>query len=334
MPTEGFTIKKSTVFCSCACVSLIMFFVFMAMVICTSQMHGAVTSICKRYDNAIDLQCKVRLSTDQAANAKASCDESCKHDWGSVIGGSGGAPGFFGAGAWTEDGDEVGIPMDDDVETQNRWMTLVRPSDSCELVPQKDNLWSNIISCGCGKTEVQILTQVVAGKEKIVPGCTVVSWEGGEAWVPAGEVSIRCMYIPAMDGLKAEVSVDMAVVEEKEKCTYGSDRFGAGGHYFVIYMPVCVLWCWCGVVSAVGFADQKYQAFAKFKGKKAGGGGSMNTHTEEPSAAVMAAQEWAMQQQAVEGGVSYEQDATAYGNPADHGYNQQSYDQQGGYNQA
>eukprot|EP00929_Paragymnodinium_shiwhaense_P008267 TRINITY_DN112215_c0_g1_i1.p1 TRINITY_DN112215_c0_g1~~TRINITY_DN112215_c0_g1_i1.p1 ORF type:complete len:341 (+),score=78.02 TRINITY_DN112215_c0_g1_i1:87-1109(+) len=318
MAVEGFTVKKKHIFLSCASISTIGFVIFLIFVIATAQMHGAISGICNRMDSSMDMQCRVS-PMEKSTAASVTCDASCKQDWSSALGGAGSAPGIYGVGEWSEQG----IPKEDD-DSVHKWEALVRPGTPCTLNLHSDNLWKAAVNCGCERNALRVLMQGPQG-HTYEEGCTIVTWDGGDAWLTAGEVSVPCLYIPSDSSIKPEIAVGFDKETEIQRCNFGLDRFSTGGHYFVIYMPCMILWCWCGLISCVGYGDQLYQARRRLTDKKSlnySGGAAQ----EEPSAAVMAAQEWAQTQ--------------AYGAPHDpswqqQGYDQQGYDQQqGGYDQS
>eukprot|EP00929_Paragymnodinium_shiwhaense_P090151 TRINITY_DN5034_c0_g1_i1.p1 TRINITY_DN5034_c0_g1~~TRINITY_DN5034_c0_g1_i1.p1 ORF type:complete len:335 (-),score=84.42 TRINITY_DN5034_c0_g1_i1:504-1508(-) len=316
MPTEGFTIKKSHIFCGCGCLSSVGFFIFLAYVIATMQMQSAIGGVCERVAGSVDYQCKVV----QAEQRDATCDQSCKQDFSDALSGAGSAPGIFGVGEWTSES-EPGIPIDDDEDSADFWQAIVRPGNNCELKFTKDNLYKAAVECGCERSPLKLMMQGQT-VSMLVEGCNIVTWEGGTPWLATSEISVPCLYLPASGSIKPELAVGASRDREVNRCQVGTDRFATGGHYFVIYMPICILWCWCALISCVGFGDQLYQARRRIKGKFAGGS-SGAAREEAPSAAVMAAQEWAQSQ--------------AYGSPAAEEQHWQGYDQQGheqqGYDQ-
>jgi hypothetical protein len=295
MAEGGITVKKTWVFAACACVSFIMFIVFMVLVICTLQMHGVVQEVCKRMDDSTDLMCRVQ-GLGEAMSRRVQCDQTCKHDWTSLTGGAGGAPGAFGVGAW-QDEDDAGVPIPKG-DSSSDWQSIVRTGTKCQLTEAQDIVWQAQVDCVCDSTKVQVMLKAKEGTASVEGCCTVVTWEGGAPYIPSSDVTLPCLYIPKTGTLRNELSIETTKTAEINRCQHADERFNSGGHYFVIYMPICILWCWCAIVSVIGYIDQKYQAFRRFRNKNSKGDkmGYEGYNPEEPSAAVMAAQQWAQDQ--------------------------------------
>eukprot|EP00929_Paragymnodinium_shiwhaense_P011016 TRINITY_DN11622_c0_g1_i3.p1 TRINITY_DN11622_c0_g1~~TRINITY_DN11622_c0_g1_i3.p1 ORF type:complete len:247 (+),score=32.43 TRINITY_DN11622_c0_g1_i3:243-983(+) len=166
------------------------------------------------------------------------------------------APHYFGVSEWMNSY-KPGVPRSEE-DTSEDWESILQPGDSCYLRPGQAG---SVLDCPCSEASIKITLDVPADTATYAEGCTVVTWPESTAVIADsadnGFAKVPCLYIPAGGGLQAELAILTTKEREAERCAYGVYRFSSMGHYFLIYLPLCLVLCWCSLISCACCCELK-----------------------------------------------------------------------------